>query len=226
MEGRKFFNKKQLHFNLKLVDFVKNNFFGLGYFYVNSLEVRLEVLNQYPIVQYKNNKWVVLHNVLERLVPKKRSLERRLLLNVLFLDFIQSYRGYRHLFGLPTRGQRAWTNGNSVFRSNNILRNHKISIFKKSLSSVVSENVNSAHHLEQVNFLWRNQWDFEWVLAQRHHAVSLKKNKGFVKYDLSALSRANPNARDFKKQKLFSIGFDYGFTKNFLKNAQKIKSKK
>lgn len=223
MEGQKFFNKKQLYFHFKLLDFIKNKFFGINIFYVKKLEERLEVSNQYPLTSYKNNKWFLLNKVLVNIVPKNRSLQRRLLVNIFFLDFINTYRGYRHIFGLPTRGQRTWTNGNSVFKSNNTLRNYKTYVFKKSFSVSAQDNVNTAFYLEQVNFLWKNQWEFEWNLAHRHHAVSLKKNKGFVKYDLSALSRVNPNTRDFKKQKLFSIGFDYGFTKKFLKNSNTLK---
>ena len=144
-------------------------------------------------------------------------MQKKYLTNIFFLDFINSYRGYRHIFGLPVHGQRTWTNGNSVYRSNNTLRNYKISIFKKSLLSSQKDNVNSAFYLEQTNFIWKNQWEFEWNLAKRHHTVALKKNRGYIKYDIGVLSKINPNIRDFKKQKLFSIGFEPGFTKELAK---------
>ena len=80
-------------------------------------------------------------------------MQKKYLTNIFFLDFINSYRGYRHIFGLPVHGQRTWTNGNSVYRSNNTLRNYKISIFKKSLLSSQKDNVNSAFYLEQTNFI-------------------------------------------------------------------------
>lgn len=225
MEGQKFFNKKQLYFQFKLIDFFKNKFFGVKFFKIGRFEERLEVLNNQYLLDYKNNKWIILTNLLYSIVPKNRSMQKKKLVNIYFLDFINSYRGYRHVFGLPTRGQRTWTNGNSVFKSNTTLRNYKLSIFKKTLPAALRDNVNNAYYLEQINFLWKNQWELEWNLAYRHHAVALKKNRGFVKYDVNTLSRVNPNIRDFKKQKLFSIGFESGFTKDLLKNQSKLKNK-
>lgn len=205
------------------MDFYKNKFFGIRLFKISKFEERLEILNNQLLTNYKNNKWMLLNNLLYSITPKNRSMQRRTLVNIYFLDFINSYRGYRHVFGLPTRGQRTWTNGNSVFKSNNILRNYKINVFKKSLPSTLKDNINNAYYLEQINFIWKNQWELEWGLAQRHHVVAFKKSRGYVKYDITALARVNPNIRDFKKQKLFSIGFDYGFTKDLLKNQKKQK---
>ena len=221
MKGQKFFNKKQLYFKFKLEDFFKNKFFGIRSFSILKIEERLEVSNTKFLTNYKNNKWVILNNLLNYLVPKGQSMQKKYLVNIFFLDFINSYRGYRHIFGLPVRGQRTWTNGNSVFRSNNTLRNYKINVFKKSFSFSLKDNVNSAYYLEQINFIWKNQWEFEWNLAQRHHTVSLKKNRGYIKYDVGVLSKINPNIRDFKKQKLFSIGFEPGFTKELVKLSNK-----
>ena len=148
-------------------------------------------------------------------------MQKKFLINIFFLDFINSYRGYRHVFGLPVRGQRTWTNGNSVFNSNNILRNYKINLFTKSFLFPLINNVNNAYYLEQINFIWKNQWEFEWNLAKRYHTFSLKKNRGYVKYDLDTIAKINPNVRDFKKQKLFSIGFDSGFTRGLIKFLNK-----
>ena len=221
MEGQKFFNKKQLNFQFKLINFFKNRFFGIKKHTVQKFEERLEVVDNNYLTDYKNNKWIILNNILYSMVPKNRSMQKRTLINIYFLDFINSYRGYRHAFGLPTRGQRSWTNGISVFKSNNILRNYKINIFKKSFGLSLKDNINNIYYLDQINFIWKNQWEFEWNLAQRHHTVALKKNRGYIKYDIGVLSRINPNIRDFKKQKSFSIGFDTSFIKELLKNQNK-----
>jgi hypothetical protein len=53
----------------------------------------------------------------------------------------------------------------------------------------------------------------------------LKKSRGFIKFDISTLAKINPNVNDKKKQSLFSIGFDPGFTKSILKNNLKLKLK-
>ena len=106
MKGQKFFNKKQLYFKFKIQDFIKNKFFGLKLFSILKIEERLEVSSNKLITNYKNNKWVILNNFLNYLVPKNRSMQKKFLINIFFLDFINSYRGYRHVFGLPVRGQR------------------------------------------------------------------------------------------------------------------------
>lgn len=218
MEGQKFFNKKQLYFNFKLIEFYKNKFYGINIFFISKLEERLEVLDNYPITIYKVNKWLLLNNLLMNIVPKNQTTQKKLLSNLYMLDYVNSYRGYRHLMGLPTRGQRTWTNGNTIFYSNNLLRNFKVNLFKKKMALGLKSNINNAFYLEQLNFIWKNQWELEWNLAQRHHTISLKKNKGYVKYDVDVLSRINPNVKDFKKQKLFSIGFEPGFTQSLMKN--------
>jgi hypothetical protein len=56
MEGQKFFNKKQLYFQFKLIDFFKNKFFGIKLFKISKFEERLEVLNNQLLTDYKNNK--------------------------------------------------------------------------------------------------------------------------------------------------------------------------
>jgi len=56
--------------------------------------------------------------------------------------------------------------------------------------------------------------------------MDLKKNRGFIKFDINTLIRINPNIRDKKKQNVFSIGFDKGFTKQVLKNNVKLMLKK
>mgnify|MGYP001001308576 CR=1 FL=1 len=43
MEGQKFFNKKQLNFQFKLINFFKNRFFGIKKHTIQKFEERLEV---------------------------------------------------------------------------------------------------------------------------------------------------------------------------------------
>ena len=146
------------------------------------------------------------------------------LFNIYFLDFIGSYRGYRHSFGLPVNGQRTWTNAKTAFSSNSLLRNYKLNSFKKSLLNLPLSDVNNAFYLEQLNFLWKSQWELEWFFAKKKRLVDLKKSRGYIKFDVNTLAKINPNVKDKKKQSLFSIGFDPGFTKFILKNNVKLKS--
>lgn len=226
MKGGKFFNNKQIFYNFKLVDFLDKKIDGFKLYSVKIFEQRLELSSKFSINLYKNSKWLILNYLLDSIIPNNKNLKKRRLINIYFLDFISSYRGYRHSFGLPVNGQRTWTNAKTVFSSNSLLRNYKLNIFKKSLLGLPVGDVNNAFYLEQLNFLWKSQWELEWFFAKKKRLIDLKKSRGFIKFDINTLSKINPNVKDKKKQSLFSIGFDPGFTKFILKNNLKLKTKK
>ena len=224
MKGGKFFNNKQIFYNFKLNDFLEKKIDGFKNHSINSFEQRLEISTNFNISLYKNSKWLILNNLLDLIIPNNKNLKKRRLINIYFLDFIGSYRGYRHSFGLPVNGQRTWTNAKTTFSSNSLLRNYKLNSFKKSLLGLPLSDINNAFYLEQLNFLWKSQWELEWFFAKKKRLVELKKSRGYIKFDVSALSKINPNVKDKKKQSLFSIGFDPGFTKFILKNNVKLKN--
>lgn len=225
MKGGKFFNNKQIFYNFKLNAFLEKKIDGFKKSSVTVFEQRLEISTSYGINLYKNSKWLILNNLLSCIIPNNKTLKKKRLINIYFLDFIASYRGYRHSFGLPVNGQRTWTNAKTTFSSNFLLRNYKLNSFKKSLLNLPLADVNNAFFLEQLNFLWRSQWEFEWIFAKKKRLVDLKKSRGFIKFDINVLSKINPNMKDKKKQNLFSIGFDPGFTKFILRNNLRLKSK-
>ncbi len=224
MKGGKFFNNKQIFYNFKLNDFLEKKIDGFKKNNINFFEQRLEISTNYSINLYRNSKWLILNNLLDSVIPNNKTLKKRRLINIYFLDFIGSYRGYRHSFGLPVNGQRTWTNSKTVFSSNSLLRNYKLNSFKKSLLNLPLSDINNAFYLEQLNFLWKSQWDLEWFFAKKKRLVDLKKSRGYIKFDVNTLSKINPNVKDKKKQSLFSIGFDPGFTKFILKNNVKLKN--
>lgn len=224
MKGGKFFNNKQIFFNFKLNDFLEKKIDGFKKNNIKFFEQRLEMSATLSINLYKNSKWLVLNNLLDFIIPNNKNLKKKRLVNIYFLDFISSYRGYRHSFGLPVQGQRTWTNANTVFKSNSLLRNYKLNSFRKSLMGLPVNEINNAFYLEQLNFLWKSQWELEWFFAKKKRLIDLKKSRGYIKFDINTLAKINPNLKDKKKQSLFSIGFDPGFTKFILKNNLKIKS--
>lgn len=224
MKGGKFFNNKQIFYNFKLSDFLEKKIDGFKKNNINFFEQRLEISTNYSINLYRNSKWLILNNLLDNVIPNNKTLKKRRLINIYFLDFIGSYRGYRHSFGLPVNGQRTWTNSKTAFSSNSLLRNYKLNSFKKSLLNLPLSDINNAFYLEQLNFLWKSQWELEWFFAKKKRLVDLKKSRGYIKFDVNTLSKINPNVKDKKKQSLFSIGFDPGFTKFILKNNVKLKN--
>lgn len=226
MKGGKFFNNKQIFYNFKLIDFLDKKIDGFKSYNISIFEQRLELSSKININLYKNSKWLILNYLLDSVIPNNKNLKKRRLINIYFLDFISCYRGYRHSFGLPVNGQRTWTNAKTTFSSNSLLRNYKLNLFKKSLLGLPINDVNNAFYLEQLNFLWKSQWELEWFFAKKKRLIDLKKSRGFIKFDINTLSKINPNVKDKKKQSLFSIGFDPGFTKFILKNNLKLKTKK
>ena len=158
MKGGKFFNNKQIFYNFKLVDFLDKKIDGFKLYSIAIFEQRLELSSQFSINLYKNSKWLILNYLLDDIIPNNKNLKKRRLINIYFLDFISSYRGYRHSFGLPVNGQRTWTNAKTTFSSNSLLRNYKLNTFKKSLLGLPVSDINNAFYLEQLNFLWKSQW--------------------------------------------------------------------
>lgn len=50
-----------------------------------------------------------LRNV-QRSIPRAGSVKDKKSVHILFLDLLQTYKGWRHLRGHPANGQRTWSN--------------------------------------------------------------------------------------------------------------------
>jgi ribosomal protein S13 len=72
--------------------------------------MRLENRVFLKIKDFKVSKLLLLYNILLFVTPNKKDIKKKNIFNIFMLDFINSYRGLRHSFGLPVRGQRTWTN--------------------------------------------------------------------------------------------------------------------
>ena len=163
----------------------------------------------------------------------------RYIYNIFFLDLICSYRGYRHCQGLPLRGQRTWSNSNSSYTSNTSLRQFRVFFFKK-LSGTTNTNLATQLHMaEQINLLWKIQWDLEWREARKKQkkTVQNKKKSSFIvelasmsKNDVSGYTRRGAAAKKkmYKQKKnQFTLGFDVGFSKNIsLENSNYVLTEK
>lgn len=166
-------------------------------------------------------------------VPRKTSLKRRLLLNLIVLDVITCYRGWRHYKGLPVRGQRTWTNSSSCYRSNSILRNYKIKAAKSFYGNLPSNEVSLALAAEQINLHWKIQFFDEWLSAKRSR-LNYRGAPNTIKIDFYSMANGqimNPikfqkmtkkQRQSFKKNH-FTLGFDPGFTKPLLRELYKAR---
>lgn len=214
--------------------------FGLNNYYKKKFMERLEIFDNVNFNLLNADKWVILLKLLNKIIPFNKSIKDRLLINIFFLDLIISYRGWRHSKGLPVRGQRTWTNAWTVYRNNLILREYKIIIAKKLYGNIPLENLNVTYLAEQINLIWKLQWENEWREAKKKRLVSMKSNFKVTNVDLYSMSKGVVDTTGNKKNKkkvknqfnknLFTLGFDPGFTKalikaNYVSNLKKQKRK-
>lgn len=224
--------------NLKKIFY--KEMFGLGNFFKLKLSERLEILDKYNFNLLSADKWIILLKELNFIIPKNKSIKDRLIFNIFFLDLIISYRGWRHSKGLPVRGQRTWTNAWTVYRNNLILREYKIIVAKRLYGNISTENLNVTYLAEQINLLWKLQWENEWREAKKKRLVFSKSSFKVTSVDLYSMSKGivdtSGNKKNKKKVKnqfsknLFTLGFDPGFTKalikaNYVNNLKKQKNK-
>ncbi len=203
--------------------FFKYSCYGFSKKLYNILTARLENRIDKKVKDLNTSKVIMVYKILLDVVPSNKELKKKMVFNIFMLDLINSYKGLRHAFGLPVRGQRTWTNAWSSYRSNLALRQFKIKLSKRLYTSITISELNIAYLAEQINNLWKLQWDSEWKKAKRQRQAQSKKSKNLIKIDLKAIASANVSSKNKKKQSGYVIGFDPGFTKYVLK--QSIKSK-
>lgn len=235
------FNGNNLEYNLNL-NYLKKKNFGIKIFFIKILSSRFELNFNNNISFFYFHQWVSLYKFLISIIPKDSSLKKRKLLNIFFLDIINSYKGWRHSHGLPVRGQRTWTNANSAYKSNVSLRYFKINSAKRIYGSSSIHETTVAYFAEQINLLWKLQWEKEWLSAKKKRTQIFKKKTGSYKIDLYSMAKGQVSSGDLtnsskkknKKKKevgknVFLLGFEPGFTKKLLRKTsfnQLFKTKK
>lgn len=150
-----------------------------------------------------------------------------MLVNIYLLELLGTYRGWRHARGLPVRGQRSWSNAWSVYRSNLTLRAYKVSIAKRLYGQNYTNVYYIAYLAEEVNKMWKRQWDKEWVTAKKKRLMASKKNKKLINIDLPAMAKlqVSTSRKQVTKKKrqarknYFTLGFDPDFTKILLQQS-------
>lgn len=223
-EGKKI-NGSVLYFSYSLQEFFfKYSCYGFSKKLLNILTFRLESRVEQKLKELKTSKLFAVYRILSSIVPKNKDLKKKTTFNIFLLDLVNSYKGLRHSFGLPVRGQRTWSNSWSCYKSNLVLRQFKIKLSKRLYTSITISDLNIAYLAEQINSLWKIQWDSEWKKAKRQRQIQTQNTFNNFKVDLKAIASGNISTKKKKKQSGYTIGFDPGFTKFVFKEA--IKSKK
>lgn len=226
------FKKIRLYQKFTINDLIKN-IYGFNSYYKIQLIKRYEIDVDVYIDSENSSKWNSIIKTLNQIFPSKVDIETKYKLNVFLLDILQTYKGWRHTKGLPCRGQRTWTNGKSCSRSNLILRKFKLKLAQKIYSQLSVNEVNTTYFAEQINILWKNQWETEWKAAKKNR-LRLIRQGGLVKADLISMSKGNvvspqklkkmnKKQRQALKKNNFTLGFDPGFTKKIVEDLYKSK---
>lgn len=207
---------------------IKIKMYGINKSFIGKLSERLEIFNYINFKSLNAEKWIIILYTMQQKFPYLASVRRKVLTEIYFLDLIVTYRGWRHLQGLPVRGQRTWTNAWSVYKNNLFLRKYKITMAKKIYGNHSTNTLGVIHLAEQVNLLWKLQWENEWKSAKKKRLLTSKSSYQVTNIDLYSMSKGlvetginrKKKRKMLKKkfsQNLLTLGFEPGFTKTLVK---------
>lgn len=213
---------------------IRNEIYGYNDYTFNRIIARLEVCANKNFLDLPLSKWLCLLMLLQHKYPQSIDVQKKTLANIFMLDILGTYKGWRHIKGLPVRGQRTWTNGKSASKSNLTLRKFKLQIAKKIYGRLPAAEVNTAYLAEQINLVWKVQWEQEWKAAKKSR-LRLSRQGGIPKADIFAMAKGhvvspqklkkmNKKQKQALKKNSFSLGFDLGFTKKIVDDLYKQKA--
>lgn len=196
--------------------------------FFKSTQFRVEFFWNFSLNSYNIVNLICFIRYVYTIVPLNKTLQKKRLIYIYFLDLISSYRGWRHSRGLPVRGQRTWTNAWSVYKSNLVLREYRINVSKQIYGSIQINHLSVAYLAEQINLLWKLQWEDEWRSAKKKRLLATQNENSLQKIDLLSMSKGiignfkskkqkSKQTKKSKQQNLLTLGFEPGFTKALLK---------
>lgn len=104
--------------------------YGVATDLVKLLSNRLELFQNETIGLSRADALV---NILAEFIPLKLGFRPLYIYNLIYLEYANSYRTYRHIFNLPVNGQRTWGGGRSIRILQSQLRDYKIKKLSKNL---------------------------------------------------------------------------------------------
>ena len=202
--------------------------FGFNLYTLKMLTNKIESFNGVAQDNYLHKYNESLY--LDKFLINNWSFKNKIICNIYLMELLGIYKGWRHSRGLPVRGQRTWSNSWSSYRSNTLLRSYKIEVAKRLYGENFSKDYFVAYLAEEVNRMWKSQWEKEWYEAKQKRIKSTKNVKNLPKIDLVAMSKlqlgqtSNNNKKNSKrkiqKKNVFTLGFDPGFTKDLMKKGK------
>lgn len=94
----------------KLLSFALSHIYGIGLPLAGKILKQAKIDERKKASELTPSEINLIKNIIEKNYRVEGSLRREIQLNIKRLKDIQSYRGIRHIRGLPVRGQRTKTN--------------------------------------------------------------------------------------------------------------------
>ena len=105
-EGKKI-NGQIFYSSYSLKDFFFSpDVFGFSKKILDIFSKRFETRIETKSISLKTSQMVTLNYMLLDITPENKDLFNKYIVNIYLLDLINTYRGFRHSYGLPVRGQR------------------------------------------------------------------------------------------------------------------------
>ena len=150
------------------------------------LESRFELGPSSSVYSIDSDLAIVLAQLTSELLPKPSELSSIPLLNMLLLDLAYTQRAWRLASGLPSHGQRTWSNASTSRRCARDLHRHKVSAASVYFSGVDSSELSLAVRVEQVSMLWYQQWRSEWSYSRSALRRAIGSKRVSFNFDMRA----------------------------------------
>ena len=216
-------NGKSVDNNLNMSIYLKN-LYGFNKKLIILLIKRFEMFAE-KIKNFNNSLKYLFYKILIEIIPLKFSLKERYIVIILYTSLLNTYKSWRFIKGLPSKGQRTWTNRRSSKIIKNIIKSHKISFLKNVYTNFKDNDIYNIFLAEQINYLWIRNWFSNWFDSYKKKYNYLSKKYVIYKIDIFAMSKNivnEPQHRQGKKKVsvirkgYFNLGFPIYFTSRII----------
>lgn len=212
-------NGSSVDTNLYLRNYL-SNLFGFKYKMYFLFLKRFEI-NNCQIKNFNDCSKFLFYKIIIEIIPLKYSFKERYDVLILFISLLNSYKSWRFIKGLPSKGQRTWTNRRSNKIIKNLIKSYKIRFLKNVYNNFKDNDIYNIFLAEKINFLWICNWPENWFNSKVKKYNYLSKKHVIYKIDIFAMSKNivnEPQNRQGKKKVsvirkgYFNLGFPIYFT--------------
>jgi hypothetical protein len=205
--------------------------YGSAIHLVDMLSRRLEI---YDFQTIENRQVYTVFDTLALFIPIRLGFRPLYVYNLIYLEYANSYRTYRHLFNLPVNGQRTWGGGRSIRITKSQLYNYKLKKFNRHFGLT-----HSTFLAEIVNLMWRQQWRHEWEVSRKYrerlpwyvqrkkkwlnlNAMTNRRVESFFKHPYRFKKKKHHRKKKKINKHVITTGFEFGFTRDLAKNLNAV----